>query len=47
MSENKDRRFDNQEQASKTELANRIAGQSKRVANTYQHIGDNAVRIIR
>ena len=47
MSENKDRRFDNQEQESKTELANRIAGQSKRVANTYQHIGDNAVRIIR
>ena len=47
MSGNKDRRFDNQEQASKTELANRIAGQSKRVANTYQHIGDNAVRIIR
>ena len=47
MSENKDRRFDNQEQASKTELANRIAGQSKRVANTYQHIGDNVVRIIR
>ena len=47
MSENKDRRFDNPEQASKTELANRIAGQSKRVANTYQHIGDNAVRIIR
>ncbi|MBO5554409.1 MAG: hypothetical protein J5941_02670 [Solobacterium sp.] len=47
MSENKDRRFDNQEQASKTELANRFAGQSKRVANTYQHIGDNAVRIIR
>ncbi len=47
MSENKDKRFDNQEQASKTELANRIAGQSKRVANTYQHIGDNVVRIIR
>ncbi|MBQ8067093.1 MAG: hypothetical protein IJ201_01935 [Solobacterium sp.] len=47
MSENKDRRFDNQEQASKTELANRIAGQSKRVANTYQHIGDHVVRIIR
>ena len=47
MSENKDRRFDNQEQESKTELANRIAGQSKRVANTYQHIGDNVVRIIR
>ena len=47
MSENRDRRSDNQEQANKTELANRIAGQSKRVANTYQHIGDNVVRIIR
>ena len=47
MSENRDRRTENEEQVSKTELANRIAGQSKRVANTYQHIGDNIVRIIR
>ena len=42
MSENRDRRTENEEQVSKTELANRIAGQSKRVAETYQHIGDNA-----
>ncbi|MBR4456531.1 MAG: hypothetical protein IKS32_09945 [Solobacterium sp.] len=36
-----------EEQESKTELANRIAGQSRRVASTYQHIGDNVVRMIR
>ena len=47
MSENRDRRSENKEQANKTELANRIAGQSKRVASSYQHISDNAVRIIR
>lgn len=47
MSENRDIRRENEEQVSKTELANRIAGQSKRVANTYQHIGDGLVRIIR
>ena len=47
MSENRDRRTENEEQVSKTELANRIAGQSKRVANTYQNIGDNLVRIVR
>ncbi len=47
MSENRDRRSENKEQANKTELANRIAGQSKRVASSYRHISDNAVRIIR
>jgi len=47
MSENRDRRSENKEQENKTELANRIAGQSKRVASSYQHISDNAVRIIR
>ncbi len=31
----------------KTELANRIAEQSRRMANTYQHIEDGFLRIIR
>ncbi len=47
MSENRNRRVENEEQVNKTELANRIADQSKRVANTYQHIGDGFVRMIR
>ncbi len=37
----------NENESSKTEMANRIADQSKRVANTYQHIEDGILRIIR
>lgn len=37
------RNFDSQ----KTELANRIAGQSKKVANTYQHLEDVLLRVVR
>ena len=52
MSENKgrdqaDRGGENKADDSKTELANRIAKQSKKVANTYQHIEDGFVRAIR
>ena len=44
MSENKNPQdFDRQ----KIELANKIANQSKKVANTYQHIEDLLLRIIR
>lgn len=48
MSENQDKRMDANESAeAKTELANRIAGQSRRVASTYQHIEDNFFRMVR
>ena len=45
--ENKEYRKDEEQQATKTELANRIAGQSRRMASTYQHIGDSAIRAVR
>ena len=51
MSENRNRVNDEQNERSfdsgKTELANRIAVQSKRVASTYQHLEDSLLRIVR
>jgi YbbR domain-containing protein len=47
MSENRDSRQNNENSETKTELANRIAGQSQRVASTYQHIEDSVVRAVR
>ncbi|MBQ6355542.1 MAG: hypothetical protein IJI33_00275 [Solobacterium sp.] len=47
MSENKKKRTRETADNGKTELANRIASQSRKVANTYQHIGDNLVRTFR
>ena len=46
MSENKKKKTWESDNG-KTELANRIASQSRKVANTYQHIGDNLVRTFR
>ncbi len=46
MSENKKKRTWESDNG-KTELANRIASQSRKMANTYQHIGDNLVRTFR
>ena len=47
MSENKDKRNVSEDSRTKTELANRIAGQSRRVASTYQHIEDGVLRAVR
>ena len=47
MSENRKKKTRETADNGKTELANRIASQSRKVANTYQHIGDNLVRIFR
>ena len=47
MSENMDKRKEMENAEAKTELANRIAGQSRRVASTYQHIEDSVIRAIR
>ncbi len=49
MSENNSRRpeEENIPDTSKTELANRIAMQSRKVANTYQHFTDGMARIAR
>ena len=47
MSENKDLNRKSEESQMKTELANRIAGQSRRVASTYQHIEDGVLRTFR
>ena len=47
MSENKDKRHVSEDSRTKTELANRIAGQSRRVASTYQHIEDGVLRAVR
>ena len=47
MSENRDMRDNYEDSESKTELANRIAGQSRRVASTYQHIEDGVLRAVR
>ena len=47
MSENKDPNRKSEESQMKTELANRIAGQSRRVASTYQHIEDGVLRTFR
>ncbi|MCR5228856.1 MAG: hypothetical protein K6D03_01895 [Solobacterium sp.] len=48
MAENKDvRQEENNVDDSKTELANRIANQSKKVARTYEHIEENALRMVR
>ena len=47
MAENKDvRQEENNVDDSKTELANRIANQSKKVARTYEHIEENALRMV-
>ena len=51
MSENKDLRDTIEEEestdSSKTELANRIASQTKKVASSYQHIEDGFLRLVR
>ncbi len=48
MSENREKPYlDERDEETKTELANRIASQSRKVENTYQHIEDVVLRIIR
>jgi len=47
MTENMDKRKEMENSEAKTELANKIAGQSRRVASTYQHIEDSVIRAIR
>ncbi len=48
MAENKDvRQEENNVDNNKTELANRIANQSQKVARTYEHIEENALRMVR
>ena len=47
MTENMDKRKEMENSEAKTELANRIAGQSRRVASTYQHIEDSVIRAVR
>lgn len=47
MSQNKDEKRQSRGDFRKTELANRIADQSKHVANTYQHIGNGLARLLR
>ena len=39
--------FNNDNQKNKTELANRIAKQSKKVASTYEHLENGFFKIIR
>ncbi|MBO7703971.1 MAG: hypothetical protein J6S26_05975 [Solobacterium sp.] len=45
--QNTDQRTENENAEAKTELANRIAGQSRRVASTYQHIENSGLRAVR